>query len=200
MSRPSKTMAPGGRRKKAADQVEEGGLAGAVRPDDRAQFALRHVQRNVAHRDEIAEALGDVLDFENVHALLRCRKPSKPARKEQHDQHEQQADERHPVDGDARQIILQHHEHRGAEQRPPEAAHAAHHRHHDEIARLAVMQAARVGEIVDQRIERAGKAHEEAGQREGDPDMPLDRECRGSGRGARSRGSRSWCGRTASAG
>src|SRR6185437_12244540 len=68
----------GGRREKSADQVEEGGLAGAVRPDDRAQFALRHIERNLAHRDEIAEALGDVVDFEHVHALLRCRKPSNP--------------------------------------------------------------------------------------------------------------------------
>ena len=29
-------------RKKPADQVEEGGLAGAIRPDDRAQFSLGH--------------------------------------------------------------------------------------------------------------------------------------------------------------
>src|ERR1019366_9297296 len=41
------------------------------------------------------------------------------------------------------------------------------------IAGLAVMQASRVREIIDQRIERAGKAHEEAGQGECDPDMPL---------------------------
>src|ERR1700730_3307435 len=49
------------------------------------------------------------------------------AREEQHDRHEQHADERHPVDGDAGEIVLQDHEHRGAEQRTPEAAHAAHH-------------------------------------------------------------------------
>ena len=108
-------------------------------------------------------------------SLLRRMNAEKPARKEQHDEHEQHADERHPVDGDAREIVLQHDEHRGAEQRPPERAHAAHHRHHDEIAGLAVMQAARIGEIVDQRVERAGEAHEEAGQRERDPDMALDR-------------------------
>jgi len=29
-------------RKKPADQVEEGGLAGAIRPDDRTQFSLGH--------------------------------------------------------------------------------------------------------------------------------------------------------------
>ena len=47
---------PGGRREEPADQVEEGGLAGAVRSDDRAQLALRHGHRYVAHGDEIAEA------------------------------------------------------------------------------------------------------------------------------------------------
>src|ERR1700755_1859265 len=36
------------------------------------------------------------------------------------------------------------------------------------------MQAAWIGEVVAQRIERAGKRHEETGQREGDPDMALD--------------------------
>src|SRR5437879_2541864 len=41
----------GGRREKAADEVEKSGLAGAVRPDDGAQLALFHGQRYVAHRD-----------------------------------------------------------------------------------------------------------------------------------------------------
>src|SRR5581483_7775987 len=36
------------------------------------------------------------------------------------------------------------------------------------------MQAAWIGEVVDQRIERAGERHEEAGQRERDPDVALD--------------------------
>jgi hypothetical protein len=63
--------AAGSRRKESADQVEERGLAGAIGPDDRAQLALCDVERNVAHRDQIAESLGDVVDVENVHALLR---------------------------------------------------------------------------------------------------------------------------------
>src|SRR6185437_12765373 len=71
-----------GRREESADQVEEGGLAGAVRSDDRAHLALRHVERDVAHRHQIAEPFGDVLDFEDVHGLahtlLRCRNPSSP--------------------------------------------------------------------------------------------------------------------------
>src|SRR5258708_7016082 len=68
----------GGRREKSGDQVEEGGLAGAVRPDDRAHLALRDIQRYIAYRHEVTEALGDVVDLEDVHALLRCRKPSRP--------------------------------------------------------------------------------------------------------------------------
>jgi hypothetical protein len=56
-----------GRPEKPADQVEEGGLAGAVRADDGTQLALAHRQRNVTYRDQAAEALSDVLDFEEVH-------------------------------------------------------------------------------------------------------------------------------------
>src|SRR5580698_4414074 len=71
-----------GRRKESADQVEEGGLAGAVRPDDGAHLAFGHIERDVAHRHQIAEAFCHVLNLENVdgaaHALLRCRKPSSP--------------------------------------------------------------------------------------------------------------------------
>src|SRR6185437_13507661 len=63
---------------------------------------------------------------------LAANEAEQAAREKQHDQHEQQTDKRHPVDGDARQIILQHDEHHRAQQRPPEGAHAAHHRHHHE--------------------------------------------------------------------
>src|SRR5450755_2699217 len=67
-----------GRREKSRDQVEEGGFASAIRPDDRAQLPLCHIERDVAYRHQIAESLGDIIDLENVHALLRCRKPSNP--------------------------------------------------------------------------------------------------------------------------
>ncbi len=36
------------------------------------------------------------------------------------------------------------------------------------------MQASRIGEVIDECIERAGKGHEEAGQGERDPDVPFD--------------------------
>ena len=41
----------------AGDQVEEGGLAGAVRPDDRAQIALGHGEVHAVHGLDAAEML-----------------------------------------------------------------------------------------------------------------------------------------------
>ena len=46
-----------GRREQAADQVEERRLAGAVRADDRAQFAGLDGQRHVVDGDQAAKAL-----------------------------------------------------------------------------------------------------------------------------------------------
>src|SRR3569832_813967 len=68
----------GGRRKDAAYQGEERSLARAIRPDDGAQFALGDAERDIAHGHQIAEPLGDAVDIENVHALLRCRNPKRP--------------------------------------------------------------------------------------------------------------------------
>ena len=149
-SRPSNMIVPDGRRKEPADQVEEGGLAGAVRSDDRAQLAFGHLIDTSRTATRLPKRLVRFLTSSML-MLRSCRsdQPEQAAREEQHDQHEQQADERHPVDRDARNVILQHDEHDGAEQRAPERAHAAHHRHDDEIARLAVVQPARIGEIVD---------------------------------------------------
>src|SRR5579872_2626337 len=70
--------AAGRRRKESTDQIEKGGLARAVGADNGAQLALCDVERDVAHRDQVAEPLGDAVDFEDVHALPRCRKPSRP--------------------------------------------------------------------------------------------------------------------------
>src|SRR5579883_158699 len=57
--------ASAGRRKEAAEQIEEGRLAGAVRADNGAELAARDGERYVAHRDEVAEALAHRIDFEN---------------------------------------------------------------------------------------------------------------------------------------
>ena len=46
----------------AGDAIEDGGLAGAVRPDQRGDVALTRVKRQVVHRDQSAEAHGQVFD------------------------------------------------------------------------------------------------------------------------------------------
>ena len=56
---------PGARRERAGDQVEEGALAGAVRPDDRGQAAGEEARGHVGERREAAEALGEPLDLED---------------------------------------------------------------------------------------------------------------------------------------
>src|ERR1700691_4304552 len=95
---------------------------------------------------------------------------------EQHHQDEQHADERHPVGGDARQVVLQDDKDRGPEERSPEGPNTPQHRHDHDISGHHVVEVARVGEIVEQRVERAGKAHEKAGQRERRPDVAFDRD------------------------
>src|SRR5208282_3091708 len=69
----------GSRREKSRDQIEEGGLAGAVRADDRPQLALFHLERDLAHRDQAAEILARAVDLQEAHARPRCcKKPSNP--------------------------------------------------------------------------------------------------------------------------
>src|SRR5208337_3953843 len=63
----------GGGRDEAADQIEESGLAGAVRADYGTQLALLDCHRYVAHGDETAETPGQIPDLEHAHAVLRCR-------------------------------------------------------------------------------------------------------------------------------
>jgi hypothetical protein len=49
----------------ARDDVEDRGLAGAVRADQAVDVALGHGERCVAHRAQPAEGLRDVLDFKH---------------------------------------------------------------------------------------------------------------------------------------
>ena len=118
----------------------------------------------------------DVLDLEQAHgAALRSNYAEHTAREEQHDEHEEQPDERHPVRRLARDIVLQHDKDRRTDQRPPEGAHAAQNRHDHEIPRLVPAQIVRIGEIVEQCVERAGQADKQAGDDPGQPDVPVDR-------------------------
>ena len=73
-------MVPGARREKAADQIEERGFAGAVRPDDRAQLALGDAERDVLHRDETAEAFGRRSLTSSTFMLLSPRLAAMPSR------------------------------------------------------------------------------------------------------------------------
>src|SRR5262249_6025978 len=45
-----------------------------------------------------------------------------------------------------------------------------------EIAGLTIVQPARISEIIGERVKRAGDSDEEAGQREGDPDVSFHRD------------------------
>ena len=56
-------------REKAADQVEEGGLARAVRSDHRAQLARLDRHRHVVDGDQAAEMLRDVLHRQQTHVV-----------------------------------------------------------------------------------------------------------------------------------
>ena len=182
MSSPSKMMRPDVGVRKPLISVEERGLAGAVRPDHRAQFAGLDRHRHVVDGDQAAEMLGDVFDLQQAHdATFRRIMPSTPRGKNKHDQHEDQSHERHPVLGVAGDVIRQHDEYRGADQRAPERAHAAEHRHDDEIAGLVPAQRARIDEIVEQSVKRAGEADEAAGNHPGQPDMPVHRNAEEAG-------------------
>src|SRR5262249_29634638 len=53
------------RRKQAGDQVEQRGLARAVRADQRVNFASADLQGRIAHGADTAELLGDALNLQN---------------------------------------------------------------------------------------------------------------------------------------
>ena len=58
----------GARRVEAGDAVEHGGLAGAVRPDQRGDLAALRREAQGVHRDQAAEPHGEVLDLEDGRA------------------------------------------------------------------------------------------------------------------------------------
>ena len=69
----------GGLPEKAADQVEERRLAGAVRADHGAQFAGFDRHRDVVDGDQAAEMFRDVLDPQQAHVVaFRRMMPSTP--------------------------------------------------------------------------------------------------------------------------
>ena len=72
MSRPLKTMRPRVGLQEFGQQVEAGGLAGAVRADQRVDGAARDPQAHAVHGDEAGEFLGEILGFEDD--IVRCQR------------------------------------------------------------------------------------------------------------------------------
>ena len=68
--------APRRRREQAGDQVEERGLARAVRPDERAELAGVHDQADVAHRPQRAEGAAEPVRLQHGR---HARDPSRRA-------------------------------------------------------------------------------------------------------------------------
>ena len=68
------------RRQQAGDGVQRGGLAGAVRADERDDLALVYLEGNVTQRMNQAVVNVDVLDFEHCHKLVSSSliRPDKP--------------------------------------------------------------------------------------------------------------------------
>ena len=87
MSFPSKVTVPpfdgdraGLAAQQARDRVQRGGLAGAVRADERDDLALVYLEGNVTQRMNQAVVNVDVLDFEHCHKLVSSSliRPDKP--------------------------------------------------------------------------------------------------------------------------
>ncbi len=141
----------------ARQQVDERGLAGAVRPDDAVHLVGREVERHAVDRDQPAEAPRQALDRQRLAALRRARarharragrsvtgrrclaleQPGNAARRRQHGADQDESERHRPVIGDradqARglQHLLQERIEDRAEDRAEQGADAAQHHHHD---------------------------------------------------------------------
>ena len=143
MSSPFSRIRPADRRQTAGEQIDEGRLAGAIRPDQRmprAGFADGNGCRwrpasapNCFARPMVSSAAVAVA------AVIGRAEPVDQAENaaagEHHDQHQQQADPEHPELGlDLRQLVLRDHVDGGADEGAVDAADAAEHQHDDDLA------------------------------------------------------------------
>ena len=179
---PVEMDAAGVRHDLAGELADQRGLAGAVRPDDGVQLALRDIERDIVGGDHAAEALGQALDREQrvSHGSDLARSNAVDAAAgEQHDQQQHRAEDELPVFARAlhlmagqrlaraadqhRQRLLQHEQRDRADHRAEHRAHAAEHRHDDEIARARPEHDRRVDEIGVVGEQHAGEAAHHAG-------------------------------------
>ena len=68
------------RRREAGDEMEERGLAGAVRTDHGMELARADLERDTVDRPDAAEVLRDLIETQQAHVGFgrRCRYPSSP--------------------------------------------------------------------------------------------------------------------------
>ncbi len=130
--------------KRAGHQIDEGGLARAVGPDQRVARAALEAELDVVGDRERAEALAETARLEGGGAVIarpaalrqrstRSQMPSMPPRAKHHDQHQQQADPEIPVGGiQLGEAVLRDHVERRADEgavEPPDAAEDQHDQH-----------------------------------------------------------------------
>jgi hypothetical protein len=71
---PSEADVPAIRRVKAAEAIEEGSLAGAVRTDQAEDLSFALIERDAVQRDDAAETKADVVDSEKRRGRVRFRR------------------------------------------------------------------------------------------------------------------------------
>ena len=181
----------------AGQQIDDGGLAGAVRADQGVAGALLDPERKLAGDLEPAELLFQPSGFQRerhgaslsgtattalrpascrmtrfgAHSTQRCRRCA--ADQHDHDQHE--PDPELPVlRRDGRKHFLQHPEHHGADQPAVEIAGAADHQHQHQIGGALEREHVERGQLRGLGEQRAGDAGIERGQRVDRDQPPVD--------------------------
>ena len=162
----------------AGDQVEQRGLAGAVRSDDQPALARHHRERDVPGRRQPAEALVEMRDFERrrgharrlrrgaafaARPLRRFAQPlpqlpcsPAPGRRHEHDHdHEDHAEQRVPALDVGRDHVLDQRDDGGADDRAGERARAAEDRHQQDFGGLLQRDRVRAEEQIVVDVEHA---------------------------------------------
>ena len=163
----------------AAQHVEHGGLAGAVRPDQARHLARLRLERDVVRRAHAAEGDREPVDRERgARSDADLRAPGSErrgtlrrfgrtsaatvaddalGREPQHDE-QQRAEEEQPVLGEPGEHLGQQHHDRRADQRPGDRARAADDHHQHEEDRLREGEGRGRDEARERGEQRAGDA------------------------------------------
>ena len=181
---PVEEDAPAGGPINAGDQIEDGGLARAVRADEADQFARADAEVETRHGLQPAELDGDIAQVQQrfglAHAFFRFRLRSaaeEPLRPRQHQDDQQQRIKDHAVRqqraasqcGSKGRIgeTSRSHLRQDREQTSPRcttpggAAHAAQDDHHHDIHRFHEIESLGIDELLEVRVKPAGDAREE---------------------------------------